>query len=130
MTFHTEYPLRSPGIFEILNLLLAVPTLETGRAKGLIAREYSQILDLITTCAAAIGTIVTDERSVAEKEKVCIGVEKCAAGITTETVYMPSIARCEIFSIMTSRTDHFVERTKFESLSLLEDLRRTTDRQS
>ena len=67
MTFHTEYSLRSPGIFEILDLLLAVPTFETGRTEGLIAREYSQILDLITTCAAAVGTAITDERSVAKK---------------------------------------------------------------
>ena len=130
MTFHTKYPLRSSGIFEILNLLLAIPTLEAGRAKGLIAGEYSQILDLITTCAAAIGTIITDERSVAEKEKVCIRVEKCAAGITPEAVYMPSIARWEMFSIMAMPCNHVVERTKFESLSLLKDLRKTTDRQS
>lgn len=103
MTFHTEYPLRSPGIFEILDLLLAVPTFETSCTEGLIAREYSQILDLITTCAAAVGTAITDERSVAKKEKVCIGVEKCAAGIAPETIYVPSIARFEMFSTTTSQ---------------------------
>lgn len=66
MTFHTEYSLGSPGIFEILNFLFAIPAFEAGRAKGLVAGKYGQVLDLVATCTAAIGTIVADERPVAE----------------------------------------------------------------
>ena len=61
MTNHTEDSLRCPGIFEILNLLLAIPAFETGCAKGLIPREDCKILDLVPTCAAAIRTIVANE---------------------------------------------------------------------
>ena len=102
MALHTKYPLRSPGIFQVLNLFLAVSAFEAGRAEGLVTGKDSQILDLVATCATTVGTIVADERPVAEKEKVCIGVEECAAGVTPEAVYVPSIARCEMFSITTS----------------------------
>lgn len=129
MAFHTKNPLRSPGIFQVFNLFLTVSAFEAGRAKGLVTGEDSQILDLVATCAAAIGAVVADERPVAEKEKVCIGVEECAAGVTPETVYVPSIARCEMFSITASQRNHFVERTKFESLPFLKYLRKATDRQ-
>jgi hypothetical protein len=68
MTFHAKYPLRRPGVFEILNLLLAISTSETGGTKRLVSGENGKILDFIPTGAAAIGTIVADEGSVAEEE--------------------------------------------------------------
>ena len=37
MAVHAEYTLRSPSIFEILDFLLAVPTLEAFCTKGLIS---------------------------------------------------------------------------------------------
>ena len=61
VTLHTENPLRRPGIFEVLDFLLAISAFEAGRAKGLVAREDGQVLNLVTTCAAAVGTVVADE---------------------------------------------------------------------
>ena len=99
MAFHAEDPLRRPGVFEIFNLLLAVPTSKTCCAKGLIAGEDGQILDFVPTGAAAICTVVADERAVAEEEEVCIRVEESAASVAAEAVNMPTIARWEPVSI-------------------------------
>ena len=93
MTFHAEYSLRSPSIFEILNLLFAIPTLEACCAKGLISRKNGQILYLVITDAATVSAIVADKRPIAEEEEVGIGVKDGAASIAAETVYVPSIAR-------------------------------------
>lgn len=93
MALHTKYSLRSPGVFEVLDLLLAIPTFEAGCAKSLVARENCQVLDLVAADTTAIGTIIADERAIAEEEEVCVGIEDSAAGIATETVYMPSITR-------------------------------------
>ena len=108
MANHTENSLRCPGIFEVLNLLLAIPAFETGRAEGLIPGEDCKILDLVPTSAAAICTVVADERPVTKEEKVCVRVEECATRIAPETVYMPSIARCQMLSITASQRDHTV----------------------
>lgn len=75
MAFHTEYPLGCTRISKVLYLFLAVSTLETIRTEGLIPRKNSEIFDLVSTRTAAICTIVANEGSIAEKEKVCIGVE-------------------------------------------------------
>ncbi len=107
MALHTEDPLRSPGIFEILDFLLAIPTFEAGCAESLVAREDCQVLDLITTDTTAIGTIIADERPITEKEEVCIRVEDGPAGIAPETVYMPSITRWEPVSISVSQCYHY-----------------------
>ena len=72
MTFHTKNPLRRPGIFEVFNLFLTIPAFEAGRAEGLVSRKDSEVLDLIATCAAAVGTVIADEGTVAEKKEVCI----------------------------------------------------------
>ncbi len=106
MALHTKYTLRSPGIFEVLNLLLAISTFEASCAKGLVAGENCQVLDLITTDTAAIGAIVADERPVTEKEEVCVGVEDSTAGVATKTVYMPSITRWEPVSVSVSQCYH------------------------
>ena len=67
MAFHAEYALRRPGIFEIFNLLFAIPTLEAIGTKRLIPRENGQVLDLVRTDAAAICTVVADEGAIAEE---------------------------------------------------------------
>ena len=92
MAFHTEYPLRGPCIPKILNFLLTISTSEASGAKRLVARKNSQILNFVTTGTTAIRAIIADERTVTEKEEVCIRVEESATGITAETVDMPSIA--------------------------------------
>ena len=72
MAFHAKDPLRSPSIFEIFDLPLAIPALKARRAKGLVPGENRQIFNLIATYTAAISAIVTDERAVAKQEKVRI----------------------------------------------------------
>ena len=61
MTVHAEYPLRCPRIFEVLYFPFAIPTPEAAGAKGLVAGENGEILDLILACAAAVCAVVTDE---------------------------------------------------------------------
>ena len=92
MTFHAKYPLRRPGIFEILNFLLAISTSETGGTKRLVSGEDGKILDFVPTSTAAISTVIADEGAVAEKEQVGIRIQERAAGIAPEAVDMPSIA--------------------------------------
>lgn len=99
VAFHTEDPLRCPCIFEILDLLFAIPTFEAGGAKSLIARKNGQILDLVPADATAVCTIIANERPIAKEEEICIGVEDGSARIATEAVYMPSIAGWQPISI-------------------------------
>ena len=75
MAVHAKDALRRACIAEVLNLLLAIATLEAIRAESLITRQYCQIFDLISTAAAAVCAIVADQRPITEKEKVGIGVE-------------------------------------------------------
>jgi hypothetical protein len=72
MAVHAEYSLRSARISEVLNLSLAVATLEAAGAECLISGEDSQVFDLVTTARAAVGAIVADQRSVSKKEQVGI----------------------------------------------------------
>lgn len=67
-------------------------TAETGGTKRLVAGQNGKILDLVPTGAAAIGTVVADERAVAEEEKVGVRIEQGAAGVAPEAVNVPSIA--------------------------------------
>lgn len=106
MTLHTKNSLRSSSVFQVLNLLLAIPTFEAGCAKSLIACEDCQILNLVPADTAAVGTVVADERSITKKKEVGVGVEDGSAGITAETVYMPSIARWKPISISISQCHH------------------------
>lgn len=105
MTLHAEYALRRPRVFEVLNLLLAIPTSKTRGTERLISRQDSQILDFVPTGAAAVGTVVANQRPVAEEEEICVGVEESAAGVASETVDVPSVARCEMFNIPASQGD-------------------------
>lgn len=67
MAVHTKYALRSPRISEILDLSLAVSTLEAICAKGLISCQDRKILNLVTTTAATICTVIAYQGSVAEE---------------------------------------------------------------
>lgn len=58
MTVHTEYALRSSRIAKVLNLFLAIATFEAIRAEGLVASQYGQVLDLVSTAAAAVRAVV------------------------------------------------------------------------
>lgn len=92
MAFHTKDALRRPGIFEVFNLLLAIPTAEAGGTKGLIAGEDGKILNFVPTRTATVGAIVANERAVAQEEQVGVGIEEGVAGIAAEAVNVPSIA--------------------------------------
>ena len=72
MTGHAKYALTRPRISQVLDLALAVPTSEACRAKCLIASQDGKIFNLVSASIATIGTIVTDERAIAEKEEVRI----------------------------------------------------------
>ena len=61
MAFHAKYSLGRPGIAQVLNPLLAVPTLEALRAKGLITRQDGQIFDLVPAGATAIRAIAANQ---------------------------------------------------------------------
>jgi hypothetical protein len=95
---HTEYALRGSSIAQVVDFPFTIATSEAVCAKGLVSCQYSQVFDLVVTCAAAVCAIVADERSIAEQEEVGIGVEECAASIAAKAVYMPSIASCRRLS--------------------------------
>jgi hypothetical protein len=61
VTGHTEDALRCSSISKIVDLPLTVATSEAIRAKSLISCQYSQVLDLVVTCATAVCAIVADE---------------------------------------------------------------------
>lgn len=94
MTGHTEYALRGSRISKIVNFPLAIATPETICTERLISCQYSQILDLVVACAAAVGAVVANERSVAEQKEVGIRIKEGATGIAAEAVYMPSVSSC------------------------------------
>jgi hypothetical protein len=91
---HAKDSLRRACISQVLDLPLAVPAAEAGSAERLVTSEDSQILNLVAAGAAAVCTVVADERAIAQEEEVRIGVEEGFAGITSETVQMPSKASC------------------------------------
>ena len=103
VTFHAEDALGGPCIFEVLDLLLTIPTAEARGTKSLIACQDGQILDLVVACAATVGTIVADQGAIAEQKEVCVGIEEGAAGVASETVNVPSIAGCEFLSFTASQ---------------------------
>jgi hypothetical protein len=91
---HAEDSLRGAGIAQILDLALAVSTPEAVGTESLVARQNSQVLDLVPAMVAAVGAVVADERAVAKQEQVCVRVEEGAAGVAAEAVDVPSVARC------------------------------------
>jgi hypothetical protein len=66
MARHAEDALRCSCITKVFNLALAISTTEAIRAERLVARQNCQILNFVPTVVAAIGTVVADERAIAE----------------------------------------------------------------
>jgi hypothetical protein len=64
----------------------------------LVTGQYSQIFNLVSTAATAVGAVVTDQRPVAEEEEVRIGVEQSTTGITAKAIDMPPISSCFLLS--------------------------------
>ena len=75
MTAHAKNALGGPRVSEVLDLALAVPTTKACCAERLVAGEDCKILDLVAASTAAICTIITDQRAIAEEEEVRIRVE-------------------------------------------------------
>ena len=67
MAAHAEYALRRPGIAQVLDLPLTVPASKTCGAERLVSRQDSQILYLVPTGAAAVGTVIADQGAIAEE---------------------------------------------------------------
>lgn len=98
MAIHAEDTLRGPSIAQVFYLPLAIPTSEACSAEGLVPGKNGQILDLISTGAAAVGAVVANEGAIAKEEEVRIGIEEGAAGVATEAVEMPPISGCTVVS--------------------------------
>lgn len=98
---HAEDALRRSSIFQVFDLLLTIPTSKTGSAESLVAREDGKILDLVSARAAAVRAVIANERTVTKQEEVGVRVEEGPTGVASETVYVPSVARCQMFSIVT-----------------------------
>ena len=92
MTCHAKDALRCPGVAQVFNLSLAIATLEATGTEGLLAGENGQVFDLVAAGAATVGTVVADERAVAEKKQVGIRIEEGSAGVATEAVDVPAIS--------------------------------------
>jgi hypothetical protein len=59
----------------------------------LVTRQDRKILDLVVARTATVRAIVTNERAIAEKKEVRVGIEEGPASVAPEAVEMPSIAR-------------------------------------
>jgi hypothetical protein len=91
MAVHAKYTVRRPSIAKVFNLSLAVPTAEARCAEGLVSGQDSEVLNLIVAGATAVGAVVAYERAITEQEEIRVRVEQRVAGVTAETVKMPSI---------------------------------------
>ena len=64
MALHAEDALRSSRVFQVLNLLLAVATLETIGTESLIISKNGKILDLVFANIARPSAVIADQRAV------------------------------------------------------------------
>jgi len=92
MARHAEDALRGAGIAKVLDLALAVAAAEAVCAKGLVAGQNGEVLDLVAAVVAAVGAVVANERAVAEQQQVGVRVEEGAARVAAEAVNVPSVA--------------------------------------
>jgi hypothetical protein len=67
MTFHTEHALASSRVAKLRDFLFAVSTFEAHGAKGFIAAQNSQIVNVPSALAAAIRAVIANKPAVAEK---------------------------------------------------------------
>ena len=91
MAVHAEDALGGPGIPQVFDLALAVSTAKASGAEGLIPRKDRKVLDLVSTGAATVGTVVANERAIAEQQKVRVGIEEGAASVAAKAIEMPSV---------------------------------------
>jgi hypothetical protein len=134
MARHAEDSLRGASIAQVLDLALAVPASEAVCAKGLVAGQDGQVLDLVSAVVAAVGAVVADERAIAEQEQVGVGVEEGAAGVAAEAVNVPTVASCAVLAVLAAvigrlsgARDAMSRRgthTELEGLALLKNLKR------
>ena len=96
MTVHAKYPVSGPGIAQVFDLSLAVPTAEACCAKGLVSGQDGQVLNLITASTTAVGAVVANKRPISKQKEVCIRVKERVACVTTKAVEMPSVSSCDI----------------------------------
>ena len=66
MAVHAENALGGAGVSQVVDLALTVAAPEAAGAKGLVAREDGQVLDLAPACRAAVRAVVADQGTVAE----------------------------------------------------------------
>lgn len=67
--------MRRPGIAQVLDLPLAIPTPKAGCAESLVSGQDGQVLNLIIAGAATVGAVIAYEGAIAEQEEVRIRVE-------------------------------------------------------
>ena len=99
MAIHAENTLRRPCISQVLDLPLAIATLETIGTEGLVASQYGEVFDLVVAAAATVSTTVAYERAIAEEKEVGVGVEEGATGVAAEAINVPSVPRCRYQSV-------------------------------
>lgn len=92
MAGHAEDALGCAGVSKILDLPLAVSAPKAAGAECLVARKDCQILNLVPACATAVCAIVANERSIAEEQKIRVGVEQGPASIAAEAIDVPSVS--------------------------------------
>lgn len=92
VAIHAEDTLGSACIAQVIDLPFAIAATETSFAEGLLAGEDGEILDLIPTGGATVGTTAADQGAIPKEEKVSVGVEEGSAGAAPETIDVPSVA--------------------------------------
>jgi len=122
MALHAEDALGCFGIFEVLDLALAVPAFEAFRTECLLPCEDRQILDLVFADGTAVGAVVADEGAIAEEEEVCVRVEDGAAAVAAEAVQVPSVSRYVQVSMVMSKIAIDMDLTELECFAFFEYL--------
>ena len=74
MAVHAEHALTGSRISQVLNLPLAIPTSKAAGAVCLVAGENGEVLNLISTGAAAIRAVVANEGAIAEQKQIGVRV--------------------------------------------------------
>lgn len=92
MAIHAEDTLGGACIAQVIDLPFAIAATKTPFAEGLLAGEDSEILDLIPTGGATVGTTAADQGAIPKEEKVSVRVEEGSAGAAPETIDVPSVA--------------------------------------
>lgn len=92
MTIHAKYSLRSASIAKVFNLSLTVAASEAMGAEGLVACEDGEVFDLLPTRAAVVRAFATNQRPIAQQQKMRIRIEEIAALAASETVDVPPVS--------------------------------------